>query len=142
MTYFDSCYMAKLYLSETDSAKVRAHAAGAQDLVCCIIGWGEIVATFHRHFRDGRLTKAELKTLTLQAEADIAGQVWKPLPVTRSLIQAQTRRMAALPASVSLRNADALHLTCAAEMDLTEIYSNDRHLLAAAPFFDLQAITL
>jgi len=64
------------------------------------------------------------------------------LPVTSALIEAQVHRMATLPATVLLRAADALHLACAAEAGLREVYSSDRHLVAAAPHFGLRAVTL
>ncbi len=47
-----------------------------------------------------------------------------------------------LPRTVFLRAADALHLACAEEAGLHEIYSSDRHLIAAAPHFGLRAVTL
>jgi len=45
---------------------------------------------------------------------------------------------ARLPRSVFLRAADALHLTCAREHGLHEIYTNDRHMSVAARYFRLR----
>ena len=142
MIYFDSCYIAKLYLMESDSIQVRARAEQAEAVACCAIGHGEVVATFHRHFREKRLTQREFRLLAAQVAVDLAQGLWTVLPVTSSLIEAQARRMAMLPASVFLRASDALHLTSAAEAGLSEVYSSDRHLVAAATHFGLQAITL
>jgi predicted nucleic acid-binding protein len=142
VTYFDSCYLAKLYLMEPDSPRVRAWAEGADGLACCAIGRGEVLATFHRHFRERRLTLREFRLLAAQVEADLDGGVWTALPVTSALIESQARRITALPATVFLRAADALHLTCAAEAGVREVYSSDRRLVTAAPHFGLRAVTL
>ena len=142
MIYFDSCYLAKLYLMESDSAPVRAQAKASDGLACCATGRGEVVATFHRHFRENRLTQREFRLLAAQVEADLKGGLWTALPVTSAVLEAEARRMAALPATVFLRAADALHLACAAEAGLREVYSSDRHLVAAAPHFGLRAVTL
>jgi predicted nucleic acid-binding protein len=142
MIYFDSCYLVKLYLMEPDSARVRARAEASDGLACCATGRGEVVATFHRHFREKRLMRREFRQLAAQVEVDLEAGLWTALPVTSSLIEAQARRMAALPAEVFLRAADALHLACAADAGLREIYSSDRHLAAAAPYFGLRPVRL
>ncbi len=142
MIYFDSCYLAKLYLMESDSLRVRARAEASDGLACCTTGRGEVVATFHRHFREKRLTQREFRQLAAQVEADLDAGLWTALPVTSSLVEAQAHRMATLPASVFLRAADALHLACAAEAGLHEVYSSDRHFVAASPHFGLRAVTL
>ena len=142
MIYFDSCYLAKLYLMESDSAQVRARAEASDGLACCATGRGEVVAAFHRHFRERRLTRREFRLLAAQLETDLDAGLWTALPVTSALIEAQARRMALLSAHVFLRAADALHLTCAAEAGLHEVYSSDRHLVAAAPHFGLRPVTL
>ena len=62
---------------------------------------------------------------------------WILIPVTETLLYQVEARIAKLPKNVFLRAGDALHLTTASEAGFTEIWSNDRHLLAAAPHFGL-----
>ena len=37
-------------------------------------------------------------------------------------------------------SADALHLACAREHGLPRVYTNDRHMLQAAPAFGIEAM--
>jgi len=89
MTYFDSCYLAKLYLMEADSERVREHARTSDGLACCAIGRGEVVATFHQHFRERRLTQREFRLLAAQVEEDVSSGLWTELPVTGALVEAR-----------------------------------------------------
>jgi len=98
MIYFDSCYLAKLYLMEPDSPAVRAKARASGDVVCCLIGWGELVATLHRHLRDGRLTVPQFRLLSAQVATDVQEGLWTPLPITSELAEAHARRMSGLSA--------------------------------------------
>ncbi len=142
MIYFDSCYLAKLYLSEPDSGRVRAVAQEHGEIGCCLIGHGEILATFHRHLRERRISGPEFRVLADQLAADVGSGLWTFLPVTPAVVEHQVQVLASLPADVSIRAADALHLACAAVAGLDEIHSSDRHLVAAATHFGLTPVTL
>jgi len=50
--------------------------------------------------------------------------------------------LAAAPVTTKIRAADALHLACAAEHGFSEVYSNDRLFLAAAPLFGLIGVNV
>ena len=66
--------------------------------------------------------------------------LWTWLPLTTAL--AARTVVARLPRPVFLRAADALHLICAQEHGLREIYTNDRRMSAAARHFRLKPITV
>lgn len=142
MIYVDSCYLAKLYLPEPDSILVQAGVQAAGQAVCSVHGQTEVQAVFHRKLRENLIARPEFELLMDQfaSEADTAKYLW--LPLTASVLALAQTTIRSLPAGIFLRAADALHLASAAEKGFTEIYTSDRHVLAAAPHFGLSAITL
>ena len=139
MIYIDTSYITKCYVGEIGSAEVLALLAGRSDLVCSAHGRLEVIASFKRIQREGKLDSRALKQVIKQLEADELAGHWRWLPVSSPLISLACQRVATLPPSTFLRAADALHLAAAQEAGCAEIYSHDRHLLAAAPLFGLTA---
>ena len=142
MIYFDSTYLAKCYLRETDYLEVRAAALKAGSLQSVAIAQVEVASVFHRHFREGRIRVSALAEYLEQFSQDCADGVVSFLPVTPELLQLSSSAYHNRPATVFLRSADCLHLCAALQAGFKEIYSNDRHLLASAPHFCLRPINV
>lgn len=138
--YFDSSSLCKLYWREHGSRELAALAAGADEIACGIHGRAEFYSVGHRKRREGVADAAAIKTVFAQFEADRAAGGLALLPLTETILDRVAVAFADAPASCFLRAADALHLATAAEHRLAEIYSNDRHLLEAAPLFGLRGI--
>ena len=140
MHYLDTSYLLKIYACEHGSTDVAAWMHGRSHFVCAQHGRLEVLTGLKRHQREGRIDARGFRQMFVQLEADEKKRLIEWLPVTSSLIEAACRATAALPPAVFLRAADALHLACASDAGLKEIYSHDRHLLAAAPHFGLRGI--
>ena len=140
MIYLDTSYLVKLYADEPGAAAVLAWAEGKGDFVCAAHGRLELFAAFKRHQREGSLTGPDLQALLQQVRNDESSGLVRWLPISTELIATACEQVLALPPSAFVRAADALHLACAADAGLKEIYSHDRHLLAAAPHFKLTGI--
>jgi len=100
----------------------------------------ETEAAFHRKFREGFLDEKVHTEVHNQFFDDIGLGLIDLLPLTPSVVDRVSDAFLHLPASVALRAGDAIHLATAAEAAFKEIYSNDRHLLAAAPLFKLKGM--
>ena len=142
MLYFDTAYLAKCYLNEPNAQQVRQLAASAPGLVSSEWARIEFFAVLHRNLREGKLTPGQMRQVVSYFRQDEASGVLVWLPLSPVLLEQTCQRIQTLPATLYLRAADALHLTCAAENGLLEIYSNDRHLLAAAPHFNLTGVNV
>jgi predicted nucleic acid-binding protein len=140
MIYLDTSYLVKLYADEPGSEAVLAWVEGKGEFVCADHGRLELFAAFKRHQRGCGLTGPDLRALIGQVEKDESSGLVRWLPVPGELIAAACERVLGLPPSVYVLAGDALHLACAADAGLKEIYSHDRHLLAAAPHFKLKGI--
>lgn len=136
MLYFDTSYLTRLYTKDNGWEKVRA-LAGTGNLSCCIHGQAETIAAFHRKFREGVLTQKELGTLLTEFNKDSNAGAYRWLPLSPAIVDRVAAAFARLPAAVSLRAADAIHLACAADAGFSRIYSNDGPLLTAASHFGL-----
>ncbi|HWB02116.1 MAG TPA: PIN domain-containing protein [Verrucomicrobiales bacterium] len=139
---YDTNYLIKLQCGEAGSAQVRAHAATVDVICCALHGRAEFVSACHRKVREGQATSAQLQAMLAQLHADHAAGALQWLPVTEPVLLRVEGAYAAAPAALYLRAGDALHLAAAAEHGFTEIYSNDRHLLAAASHFGLTGLNL
>ena len=142
MMYWDTSYLAKLYVREPGADQVLQAFEHQGGFVCGEHGRLELMASFKRHQREGLLTAAQLRMLCSRHDQDLADGLIRYLPLHSSMIQQACQTLSLLPPAVFLRAADALHLACAADAGLKEIYSHDRHLLAAASHFGLKGIDI
>jgi predicted nucleic acid-binding protein len=135
--FLDSAYIAKFYLNERDSLAVRKKAQGADVLISSAWSIGEVTCAFHRHLRQGELNPSQFHELLRAFLGHVDGGVWTLVPVTEPLLRRMSLQMTSLPAGVFLRTGDAIQLASAQEVGEREVWTSDRHMLAAAPHFGL-----
>lgn len=141
MIFFDTTYLVRLYLDENGSETIRS-LAGSVPIAASWHAQAELLCTFHRAYREGRLEKKAYQAQRIQFASDQSAAVFRWLPVTDSTLNLLDSTLAGASARIFLRAADALHLACAAEHGFKEVYSNDRHFLSAAPLFGLTGINI
>jgi predicted nucleic acid-binding protein len=142
MIYFDTAYILKCYVHESGSPVVRRLLLEHQTGACCALGKLEFAAAVKRAIREGRLDARVLDTVFSVFERDNDCGVWSWLPLSSHLVEIASLAIRSLPADIFIRSADALHLVCARENGFSEIYSNDRHVINAAPHFGIQATNI
>jgi len=135
--YLDSAYIAKFYLNEPDSDAVRTAIMETEPLVSSAWCLAEVTCAFHRYTREARLTTTECESLVCSFLDHVDSGFWRLIPVTDSLLRRVSLAVSAAPPSLFLRAGDALHLITAKDQGEPEIWTNDRHLLAAAPQFGI-----
>jgi predicted nucleic acid-binding protein len=141
MTYLDVCYILRLYVEDPGWEHVRRLAAQAP-VACSLHGRAEVIAAFHRKFREGTFTKHTYSHVLDQFETDCDNQAYRWLPVSPVVIERVATVYRELPSSVLLRASDALHLASAFENQFREIYSNDQLLLRAAGNFAVKGVNI
>ena len=95
-----------------------------------------------RKVREGLAPPSTVQAVFAQFNADVAVGDIRLLLLTEAIVDRVESVFATAPATTYLRAADALHLATAAEHGFTEIHSNDKHLLAAAPLFGLCGVNV
>ena len=137
--YLDSAYLAKYYVNEPDAAAVRKLIQGASFV--CSSSWAlvEVTCVFHRYVRERSLTPAQGRELIDLFRGHVESDLWNLIPVTGALLRRAATLIRGVPASVPVRAGDAIHLASALEAGEPEMWTNDRHLLAAATHFGIMA---
>jgi predicted nucleic acid-binding protein len=135
--YFDTAYLGKCYWNEPDGRPVRELAQGADGLYSSAICIAEMACLAHRKVREGPTTPADAAIRRDLFLEDVQNGVITAIPVTERLLRKVEATTRLLPPSCYLRTFDALHLVTAADFGFVEVWTNDRHMLAAAPHFGL-----
>jgi predicted nucleic acid-binding protein len=136
--YLDTAYIAKCYLNEPGSDRVRDLVSGVTGLTSSAWCRAELTCVFQRHVREGGLSHAQARTLHDLFREDVADGVFDLVPVTADLLAEVETRTRRLRRPIFLRAGDAVHLATAARAGFKEIWTNDRHLLDAARSFGLR----
>jgi predicted nucleic acid-binding protein len=143
MIYLDTAYIVKCYIHEPGSYEVRhllqRQMAGASSALARI----EFTTSVLRAVREGRIDAKVIPTIfTVLAEDEQSG-LWTWLPLSAKLMEDAIRSLRTIvPVNTPLRAGDAIHLACARENGFAQIYTNDRHLIAAAPHFGISAVNV
>ena len=140
--FFDAAYIGKLHWIERGSAEVQALAGTTDQIVCSHHGKAEFDSIGFRKVREGLASPATTQAVFAQFNADILNGEILLLPLTDAILDRVEQVFSTAPATTYLRAADAIHLATAAEAGFTEIHSNDKHLLAAAPLFGLVGVNV
>ena len=135
--YLVTCYIAKFYFNEPESARVRELVWKADTIYSSVWALAEFHAVLHRQMREGELTPADASELISRFPAHVELGLWNLIPITEALLRRTSALMVSAPRDLFIRTADAVHLVTAHETGEREIWTNDRHMLAAAPYFGL-----
>lgn len=136
--YLDSAYVAKCYINEPDAHLVRRLVRDESDLHSSALCIAELACIFQRHIREKSLSRSQASALRRAFSKDIEDGVLVLLPISDALLRSVEAAVSNLPSYVHLRAGNAIHLVSARDAGFSEIWSEDRHMLAAARHFGLR----
>jgi len=142
MLYFDTTYLYRVYSTEPGHEAVKNLLANTARIATAWHGRAEFASIVLRKRREGVDAPALLASLESQFQTDMQSGLIEFVPLTEAVMLRLENTLRTAPSTTHLRAADALHLACAAEHGFKEVYSNDRHFIAAAPLFGLNGINV
>ena len=135
--YFDTSYIAKFYFNEPESSRVRELVRKADTIYSSLWAFAEFHAVLHRRLREGTSSSVHARALASHFSQHVDDGLWNLIPVNEGVLRRTSARIAAAPRHLFIRTADAVHLTTAQEAGEREVWTNDRHMLAACAYFGL-----
>jgi predicted nucleic acid-binding protein len=137
MFYFDSAYVAKCYLNDPDAERVREMVRVPTPLYSSALCIAEVTCAIHRRYRENLLSQKQAEDLAVRFREHVEQGVWTLIPVSQPLLWKMHETARKLPPGVFVRAGDAIHLASARLAGFSEVWTNDRHMLAAASQFGL-----
>ena len=135
--YFDTSYIAKFYFNEPESPRVRELVRKADAIHTSLWAFAEFHAVIHRRLREGAASPRDARDLASRFSDHIEDGLWSLIPITEALLRRTRALTVSAPRDLFVRTADAVHLATAQELGERDVWTNDRHMLAAAPYFGL-----
>jgi predicted nucleic acid-binding protein len=136
--YFDAAYLVKLYVTDPDSAKVREMVGGAETISSSALCLAEVSCALHRGVRERTVTHSEAARMRVSFSEDVERGIVRLIPVSDGVLRTVETMISRAPASMYLRAGDAIYLASAQLEGFSEIWSNDKHMLRAAPHFGVK----
>lgn len=140
--FCDTSTLAKYYVQETESAAVRTALDAADHVLASELAKAELMAVFHRRWREGKWRLSVFHAHCRQFATDDASGLWSWMPLEHGIIEEAVKTYTLLPANIFLRTADCLHLMTALHHGFSEIHTHDSHQIAAAVSLGLKPVTL
>ena len=137
--YFDTSYIAKFCFNEPESPRVRELARKADTVHSSLWALAEFHTVLHRRMREGASSPSDARELAVRFSEHIEDGLWNLIPVHEALLRRTSALMVSAPRDLFIRTADAVHLTTAHEVGERAVWTNDRHMLAAAVRYSLTA---
>ena len=117
---------------------MRALARSSPSMYTSAFSIAEVACGFHRKVPGGNAERRRLPRLRDAFLEDVGNDAWCLVPVTNLILRHVEHLTRTCQTSIFLRAGDAIHIVSAVEAGFHEIWTNDRHLLAAATHFGLQ----
>jgi predicted nucleic acid-binding protein len=135
--YFDAAYLVKCYVQDPDSERVRELVRSTEFVFSSALSIAEVACARHRMVREKTIGGDRAEFLTKTFSDDVSMGSFRLIPVSETILRIVETMMPKLPSSVYLRAGDAIHLATAQQEGFSEIWTNDRHMLRAAPHFGI-----
>jgi len=135
-SFLDSSALAKRYIKEPGSDKVRSAFGQASEVAICLISPPEILSALCRVRRHGSISVAQYDEAKSALYTDIEDMA--VCAITVSVVYKAIDLIERFP----LRTLDALHVACALDWQADLFVSSDRRQLAAASESGLRVLAV
>lgn len=103
MIFCDTSTVAKIYVSEKESAAVRELLERVEQVFVSALVRTELMGVFHRQLREKKWTRDRFLMVARQFNNDDIGGFWTWLPLDSDILEESARTYLTLPETIFLR---------------------------------------